>query len=434
MNIQLLFENGKGSVVDEYGRPESMDYIVDEEQFRLETLSSHTQYLAQRSLESEKIVEAMQVEKEAKPSSDTVRRENSMKRTYTRYPDQDKVRFFKVLFEKCLGAAAAAKRLGIHIHTAQKWAEQYERDPNSIFEKRRKTGRPRILNEEHKKAILECIDKNPSIVLDDVMKHLKQVFTELKVSKSTLFGFVKKHCNLSLKKARFQPIDRNSEEKIQERLDWIRKWEKTDMNFTTNCVFLDESAFHINLKRSIAWSKKVSPAVVTVPKTRAKTTTILGAISAQGLIKCSLRLPQPPPNKKRKRGEGVGYVSKGTVTGHYISFLKATMDEMGRYPHMKGHYLVMDNAPIHTLVDIAKYVKSHGYRCVYLPPYSPELNPIEQFWSVAKSKVKRNKLLGTETLMTRISEASNSLRLSDFKGFVWHSHKCLDKCRNREQL
>jgi hypothetical protein len=41
MNIQFLFENGKGSVVDEYGRPEPMDYIVDEEQFRLETLSSH---------------------------------------------------------------------------------------------------------------------------------------------------------------------------------------------------------------------------------------------------------------------------------------------------------------------------------------------------------------------------------------------------------
>ncbi|OAD74533.1 hypothetical protein PHYBLDRAFT_167941 [Phycomyces blakesleeanus NRRL 1555(-)] len=134
----------------------------------------------------------------------------------------------------------------------------------------------------------------------------------------TLFDFVKKHCILSLKKARFQPVDWNSKEKIQERLDWIHKWEKTDMDFTTNCVVLDESAFHINLKRSMAWSKKGSPAVVTVPKTRAKTTAILGPISAQGLIKCSLRLPQPPSNKKRKQGEDVGRVSKGTVMGHYV--------------------------------------------------------------------------------------------------------------------
>ncbi|KAG1448982.1 hypothetical protein G6F55_010385 [Rhizopus delemar] len=393
-----------------------MDYIVDEEQFRLETLSSHTQYLAQLPLESEKRIDAMQLEKEVKPNGDVIMRETSVKRNYTRYSDQDKVRFFKLLFERCLSAAAAAKQLGIHVRTAQKWAAEYEKDPDSIFEKRRKTGRPRILHDEHKNAILECIDENPPIVLDKVMKKLKQMFTKLKVSKTTLFDFVKQHCNLSLKKAQLQPIDRNSEEKIQERLDWVHKWEKTDMDFTRNCVFLDESTFHINLKRSMAWLKKGAPAVVTVPKTRATTTTILGAISAEGLIKCSLRLPQPPSNKKRKRGDGVGHMSKGTVTGHYISFLKATMDEMDRFPHMKGHFLVMDNAPIHTSDNIAKYVESRGYRCAYLPPYSPELNPIEQFWSVVKSKVKRNKFLEKETLMTRISEASNSLKLSDLKG------------------
>ncbi|KAG1173555.1 hypothetical protein G6F70_005774 [Rhizopus microsporus] len=129
------------------------------------------------------------------------------------------------------------------------------------------------------------------------------------------------------------------------------------------------------------------PAVVTVPKTRAQTTTILGAISASGLIKCSLRLPQPPA-KKRKREGYVGLTSTGTVTGHYFSFLKATMDEMDQYSHMKGHYLIMDNAPIHKSEDIAKYIISRGYRYAYLPSYSPELNPIEQFWSVVKSKLK----------------------------------------------
>ncbi|KAL1936371.1 hypothetical protein VTP01DRAFT_505 [Rhizomucor pusillus] len=343
------------------------------------------------------------------------------------------MRFFKLLFEKCLSASAAAKRLGIHARTAQRWAKQYERDPDSIFEKPRKTGRPRLLNEEHKNVILECIDENPLVVLEQVVEQLRQVFTGLQVSKSTVYDFVRKHCNLSLKKARFQPVDRNSEEKIQECLDWIRKWEKTEMDFTRNCVFLAESAFHINMKRSIGWSKKGSPAVVRVPKTRAQTTTILGAISAAGLIKCSRRLPQPQA-KKRKRGDDAGRTSRGTVTGHYISFLKATMDEMEQYPHMKDYYLVMDNASIHTSDDIAKYIASRGYRCAYSPSYSPELNPIEQFCSVVKSKVKRNKFLEKETLMTRISEASNSLKLSDFKGFVWHSHKFLDKCRNKQEL
>ncbi|KAG1036251.1 hypothetical protein G6F43_013081 [Rhizopus delemar] len=61
------------------------------------------------------------------------------------------------------------------------------------------------------------------------------------------------------------------------------------------------------------------------------------------------------------------------------------MDEMDRLPRMKGYFLVMDNAPIHTSENIAKYVESRGYRSAYLPPYFPELNPIEQFWSVVKN-------------------------------------------------
>ena len=83
---------------------------------------------------------------------------------------------------------------------------------------------------------------------------------------------------------------------------------------------------------------------------------------------------------------------------------------------------------------IGKYINSRGYRYVYLPPYSPKLNPIEQFWSVVKSKVKQNKLLEKEMLMARISEACNSLYLSDFEGFVSHSARCFGKCLNKERL
>ncbi|KAL1927114.1 hypothetical protein VTP01DRAFT_5077 [Rhizomucor pusillus] len=295
------------------------------------------------------------------------------------------------MFEKVLSATAAAKQLGIHVRSAQRWALQYEKDLDSIFKKRKSAGRPCILNEEHNKVILECVDENPSIVLEQLMERLLQRFEGVKVSRTTVY--------------------RNSEAKIQERLDWVRRWDMTDIDFKNN------------------WSS----AVVTVPKTRAKTTTILGAVSASGLIKCSLRLPQAPA-KKRKRAGHSEVISKGTVTEHYLSFLKATMDEMDKHEHMKGHHLVMDDAPIHKADDISKYIETRGYRCAHLPSYSPELNPIEQFWSVVKSKVKRNRFLENETLMTRISEASYSLKLNDFESFVSHSYRCLDNCRNGEKL
>ncbi|CAO3667068.1 unnamed protein product [Rhizopus microsporus] len=112
----------------------------------------------------------------------------------------------------------------------------YKTDPDSIFIKHKKTGRPRILHEEHKQVILEYIDENPSAVLEQVMERLLQKFQDLKVSKSTVYNFVRTECNLSLKKAQFQPVDRNSEEKIQERFDWLRKWDCTDMGFTCRCI------------------------------------------------------------------------------------------------------------------------------------------------------------------------------------------------------
>ncbi|KAL1933804.1 hypothetical protein VTP01DRAFT_7894 [Rhizomucor pusillus] len=400
MSAQFLHEDGQGNIVDENGKPEPMDYI----------------YLQKKPAEKSR-ANAMQVDK-------------------PRDEDYYKARFFKLKIEKCMSASAAAKQLGIHVRTAQRWVKQYEEHLDSIFDSifdsGRKKGRRRILTEEHVKAVIDFIDANPSAVVTEVAEHLMQQFDGLKVNHRTVYNFMGTEYSYSVKQAEFQSVERNSPEKIEERHDWVRKWEQTDMDFLTNCVFLHESAFHINMKRTRAWSKKSTPAVVTVPTTRAKTTTMLGAISASSLIKVSLRIPKPV--KKRKAEQESGYVSAGTVTGHYISFLEDTLDEMDKYPQMKGHYLVMDNAPIHKSDDIAKYITSRGYRCAYLPSYSPELNPIEQFWSVAKSKVKRHRFLEKETLSTRISEACNSIMLSDFHGFVSHSHNCWDKCRNRETM
>lgn len=218
MSFQIFYEDGHGNAVDEYGRPEPMDYIIDEERYALETVSSHTQYLHNQPQENNFDVDSM-ADEDAKDDPDVCMKEASSKRAYTLYTDQDKVRFFKLVFEKVMSASAAAKQLGIHVRTAQRWAQMYKTDPDSIFIKHKKTGRSRILHEEHKQVILEYIDENPSAVLEQVMERLLQKFQDLKVSKSTVYNFVRTECNLSLKKAQFQPVDRNGEEKIQERFD-----------------------------------------------------------------------------------------------------------------------------------------------------------------------------------------------------------------------
>lgn len=72
----------------------------------------------------------------------------------------------------------------------------------------------------------------------------------------------------------------------------------------------------------------------------------------------------------------------GTNINYYITFLLSLMDELDAFPQIKDFYLVMGNTLIHISEKIEKSFKSRGYQSVYLL--------IEQSWSVAKSKVKRN--------------------------------------------
>ena len=50
----------------------------------------------------------------------------------------------------------------------------------------------------------------------------------------------------------------------------------------------------------------------------------------------------------------------------------------------------MDNARFHYGGDLQKIAKQYNIKLIYLPPYSPELNPIEQLWAVIKAKSSFN--------------------------------------------
>jgi hypothetical protein len=85
--------------------------------------------------------------------------------------------------------------------------------------------------------------------------------------------------------------------------------------------------------------------------------------------------------------------SKGTTTAHFVKFINDLLDIMDLDENMKGSYIVMDNASIHKSKPMIRKIESKGYRIIYLPLYSPELNPIEQFWAIVKGKMKRHRLM-----------------------------------------
>jgi len=64
-------------------------------------------------------------------------------------------------------------------------------------------------------------------------------------------------------------------------------------------------------------------------------------------------------------------------------FEKVLLPELGA-----GHVIVMDNASFHRKAELARIAKCVGCRMLYLPAYSPDLNPIEHFWAWLKSRLR----------------------------------------------
>jgi hypothetical protein len=139
---------------------------------------------------------------------------------------------------------------------------------------------------------------------------------------------------------------------------------------------------------------------------------------------------------KRKRQENDSKkkpVKKGSTAGHYERFVSNLLDEMDKFSEMLSFYIVMDNAPIHAPT-VDEMIKRRGYRGIHFPKYSPELNPIEQFWAVLKNKVKRSQFSDVEDLRSRITEASQEISIQTIRNIISHSVNCFEKCLDKEVL
>lgn len=300
------YEDGNGMLTDEYGN-EVVEYQmeVDDEQYPLTSVTTFAYYMDTKP--PEKTAKVTKAEKNP-PKAKETSGEETKARTNRSYRKDDMEKLFQLVFEKGMSVRGAAKELNIPPSTAQTWytkgTKSLETGEDVQLRKPgsgRPVGRPLKLNAEHKEYITNAIDEKPGIVLEEMMEGLTSQFIDLEISRSNLHKFITTKCNLSLKRAHFQPLERNSDAKIEARFQWVTEILKTDIDYLANCVFIDESSFNINMKRSMAWSKVGETPIVKIPKTRAKSHTIIGAISNLGVVNIQLKIPKVTALQKKKK-------------------------------------------------------------------------------------------------------------------------------------
>jgi transposase len=85
-----------------------------------------------------------------------------------------------------------------------------------------------------------------------------------------------------------------------------------------------------------------------------------------------------------------------------------------------GDVLVLDNLSAHKLSDLEDRLAQHGVRVIFLPPYSPDLNPIEKCWSKVKTALRAAKARTFDALVEAIKLAFESISLDDASR--WFAH------------
>jgi len=86
----------------------------------------------------------------------------------------------------------------------------------------------------------------------------------------------------------------------------------------------------------------------------------------------------------------------------------------------RDQIVVMDNLSAHKGERVRELVESMGCKLLYLPPYSPDLNPIEEAFSKIKGILRKAEARSREALVEAMGRALDAITLQDARGFFEH--------------
>jgi transposase len=164
-----------------------------------------------------------------------------------------------------------------------------------------------------------------------------------------------------------------------------------------NLVFVDESGVNLSYTRLYARAPKGRRALGQAPRNWGKNVTIFGALGLEGLL-ASL------------------HVTGSTDREVFLPYVEKVLAP-ALWP---GAVVVLDNLSAHKGRGVAERIEACGARLVYLPPYSPDLNPIEQAWSKLKTFLRQAAARTYDALAQAIGDGLQTLSPQDAQGWFKH--------------
>lgn len=179
------------------------------------------------------------------------------------------------------------------------------------------------------------------------------------------------------------------------RLDFIREQLKLHVR---RLVFLDESGFRLGTPPSYGWAPLGDKAPGKATHGAWKTMTMIGAIALNGWR---------------------GFMTLQAATDREV--FKAYVEQL-LVPNLRsGDIVVMDNLAAHKDAAAIAAIRRAGADVLFLPPYSPDLNPIEKAWAKLKDILRRAATLTREAFDAAVAVAMDAISIDDFRAWIEHA-------------
>ena len=163
-------------------------------------------------------------------------------------------------------------------------------------------------------------------------------------------------------------------------------------------MFLDEAGFNLAMTRSYARSPANERAFSTKPGNKGGNISMVGSIRLSGLVAL--------------------YPYDGAVDGYrFLDYLENQLLKSLN----PGDVLVMDNLRVHHIEPVREMLRKAQITPLFLPPYSPELNPIEEAWSKIKSIFRGLEARTIPAFVDVLNETYSSITVENITGWFQHA-------------
>ena len=163
-------------------------------------------------------------------------------------------------------------------------------------------------------------------------------------------------------------------------------------------VFLDETAATTAMTRPYGWGPRGQRLIDAVPHGHWTTTTFLAGLRSDGVV--------------------APLVLDGPVTGEVF---RAYIEHMLAPTLRRGDVVVMDNVATHKVSGIREAITAAGASLLYLPSYSPDLNPIEQLFAKLKALLRKAAARSRETLWATIATVLDAITPAECRNYLANS-------------